>query len=121
MNGSLITRRRWLTAIGSVVTSSALQPPAWYRHLLPGDFSTPEQEIVPEKGGLSIGIVHGPEPHSPCRVGTSNYADFTRKANTLYIHAGWRLEATYIQSWGRKLSLLPRLTHGSEHWVSDSD
>jgi alpha-L-fucosidase len=123
------------------------------RNLLPGDFSTPEQEIVPEKRGrpwescmtlndswgyqsaddawkspktVIRNLVYcvgqggnyllniGPRPDglvpeesvrvlqevgrwmqrngesiygsSPCRVGTSNYADFTRKANTLYMH-----------------------------------
>ncbi|MGA3092363.1 MAG: alpha-L-fucosidase [Terriglobales bacterium] len=123
------------------------------RNLLPGDFSTPEQEIAAEKGGRawescmtlndSWGYQHadddwksaktvvrnlvscagqggnyllniGPRADGsipedsvrilqevggwmkrngetiyssdPCRVGTSSYADFTRKGNTLYMH-----------------------------------
>jgi alpha-L-fucosidase len=123
------------------------------RNLLPGDFSTPEQEITAEKGGRawescmtlndswgyqradddwkgSKTVIRnlvscanqggnyllniGPRPDGsvpedsvrilqevgrwmqrnsetiyasdPCRVNTSNYADFTRRGNTLYMH-----------------------------------
>jgi alpha-L-fucosidase len=123
------------------------------RNLLPGDFSTPEQEITAEKGGRAwescmtlndswgyhradddwksaktvirnlVSCANqggnyllniGPKPDGsvpedsirilkevgrwmqrngesvyasdPCRVNTSNYADFTRRGNTLYMH-----------------------------------